>query len=68
MIGGLRDGEPAVEWSWEETDGADMTPLTGRGWAALKDEQLHGMILIHPGDESEFVVNRTGGTRHPPRR
>ena len=29
-----RDGEPAVEWSWEGGDGADGTPLTGRGWAS----------------------------------
>src|SRR2546425_770792 len=28
-----RDGEPAVEWSWEGGEGADGTPLTGRGWA-----------------------------------
>jgi hypothetical protein len=26
---GTRDGQPAVEWSWEGGDGADGTPLTG---------------------------------------
>lgn len=26
-----RDGKPAVEFSWEGGDGADGTPLTGRG-------------------------------------
>ena len=36
-----REGEPAVEWSWEGGDGADGTPLTGRGWAVLKDDGLH---------------------------
>ena len=51
---GLRDGQPAVEFSWEGGDGADGTPLTGRGWAKLSDEGLHGMIFIHQGDESAF--------------
>src|SRR3954468_14925105 len=31
----LREGKPAVEFSWEGGDGADGTPLTGRGWAIL---------------------------------
>jgi hypothetical protein len=53
-----RDGEPAVEWSWEGGDGADGTPLMGRGWAGLKDEELHGMFYIHKGDESELVAKR----------
>jgi hypothetical protein len=44
--------EPAVEWTWEGTDGADMNEMTGRGWVKLKDGDLHGMIFIHLGDES----------------
>jgi hypothetical protein len=55
---GTRDGEPAVEWSWEGGDGADGTPLTGRGWAKRDDDKLHGMIFIHLGDESGFVATR----------
>ena len=55
---GLRDGEPCVEWSWEGTDGADVTPMSGRGWAKLSDEGLDGMIFIHLGDESEFEAER----------
>jgi hypothetical protein len=39
-------------------DGADGTPLTGRGWAILQEDKLHGMILIHQGDASEFVADR----------
>lgn len=65
---GQRDGEPAVEWSWEGSDGADGRPLSGRGWAKLKDEGLHGLIAIHMGDESEFEVKRSGGTRRPTRK
>jgi hypothetical protein len=60
---GLRDGEPAVEWSWEGTDGADMTPLTDRGWAVLRGDELHGMIFTHLGDGSEFEAERAGRTR-----
>jgi hypothetical protein len=51
-----RDGQDAVEWSWEGGDGADGTPLTGRGWARLEENELHGMIFIHLGDESGFVA------------
>jgi trans-aconitate 2-methyltransferase len=58
---GTRDGQPAVEFSWEGGDGADGTPLTGRGWAILRESELHGMIFIHLGDESEFVAERAGG-------
>jgi hypothetical protein len=55
---GTRDGDPAVEWTWEGTDGADMTDMTGRGWAKVKDGELHGLIAIHLGDESGFVAKR----------
>lgn len=41
---GTRDGQPAVEWSWEVCDGADGTPLPGRGWAKREGAELHGMI------------------------
>ena len=59
---GMRDGQPAVEWTWEGNDGADMSPMTGRGWAKLEGERLHGMIVIHLGDESDFVAKRVRGT------
>ena len=58
-----RDGEPCVEWSWEGSDGADGTPLTGRGWGKLKDDELHGIIFIHLGDESGFEAKRARGPR-----
>ena len=65
---GTRDGQPAVEWSWEGDDGADGTPLTGRGWAKLENDQLHGMIVIHLGDESEFVAKRPKAQKRPRRK
>lgn len=55
-----RDGKPAVEFSWEGGDGADGTPLTGRGWAVLDVYELSGMIFIHLGDESEFSARLAG--------
>ena len=61
---GTRDGQPAIEWTWEGGDGADGTPLTGRGWAKLEGDELHGMIVIHLGDESGFVARRA----KPPKR
>ncbi|MHC4173998.1 MAG: hypothetical protein ACYTBX_10040 [Planctomycetota bacterium] len=53
-----RDGEPAVEWSWEGSD--EMDPACGRGWAVLeKAGKLRGRIFIHNGDDSAFTADRT---------
>jgi hypothetical protein len=49
-----REGKPGLEFSWEGGDGADGTPLTGRGWVMLRENGLNGMIFIHQGDDSEF--------------
>jgi hypothetical protein len=51
-----RDGEPAVEWSWDGN--AEMDAAQGRGWAVLRGEELHGMVFFHGGDDSEFVAKR----------
>ena len=51
-----RDGEPAVEWTWDGND--EMDPAQGRGWAVLKGDELHGMIFFHEGDDSQFVAKR----------
>jgi hypothetical protein len=58
-----RDGEPAVEWSWEGND--EMGPAQGRGWGAVKGEELHGMFFFHGGDESEFVARKTENRKKP---
>jgi hypothetical protein len=63
-----RDGQQAVEWTWEGTDGADMTEMTGRGWAKLEGEGLNGMIVIHLGDESGFVAKRAKAQKRPKRK
>jgi hypothetical protein len=51
-----RDGEPAVEWSWDGN--AEMDAAQGRGWAVVQGDELHGMIFFHAGDDSEFVAKR----------
>jgi len=53
-----REGKPAVEFSWEGGDGADGTPLMGRGWAILQGDELSGLFCIHEGDDSEFVARK----------
>jgi hypothetical protein len=45
----------------------EMDPCTGRGWAVLEGDELHGMIFFHQGDESGFVAKR-GKTSKRPRR
>ncbi len=51
-----RDGQPAVEWTWEGND--EEESCFGRGWAVLKGDELHGMLFFHQGDESDFVARR----------
>jgi len=58
-----RDGEPAVEWSWETSD--EMDQAHGRGWEALKGRELRGMVFFHGGDESVFVARKTVNRENP---
>jgi hypothetical protein len=58
---GTRDGQPAVEWSWEGND--EMDEAAGRGWAVLKGSELHGLIAFHHGDQSDFVAKRATAPR-----
>ncbi len=43
-----------IEFSWDgenETDSA-----CGRGWAVIKENQLHGRLYIHNSDDSWFIA------------
>lgn len=63
----IRDGEPAVEWTWEGND--EMHDAQGRGWARLeKANELHGMIFFHQGDESEFVARKSRAVKRTKRK
>jgi hypothetical protein len=53
---GERDGQAAIEFSFDGSDEGDR--ISGRGWAVLQDDALHGRVLIHQGDESSFVARR----------
>jgi hypothetical protein len=63
-----RGEEPAVEWTWDGGDGADGTPLAGRGWAVLQGDELHAMIFIHQGDDSGFAARRAEGQQDKTRK
>jgi len=56
-----RDGEPAVEFSWDGNDESEAAQ--GRGWAILQANELHGMIFFHFGDDSDFVAKKKGGRK-----
>lgn len=56
-----KEGEPAVEWSWDGND--EMDTAQGRGWAVLKGDELHGMVFFHGGDDSAFVAKKQGRPR-----
>jgi hypothetical protein len=51
-----REGEPALECTWDGND--EMDPAQGRGWAVVRGDELHGMIFFHGGDDSEFVAKK----------
>lgn len=59
----IRDGETAVEWTWDGND--EMDPAQGRGWAVVKGNELHGMIFFHGGDDSEFVAKIAESRKKP---
>jgi hypothetical protein len=61
-----RDGEPAVEWTWEGND--EMDPAHGYGWAVQEGDELHGMILFHGGDDSGFVARKQEAAKRPKRK
>lgn len=43
-----------LEFSWEGSD--EMDPVLGRGWAIIKEGQLHGKLFFHDGDDSGFIA------------
>jgi hypothetical protein len=52
-----RDGHPAIEFSFDGIDEGDR--VSGRRWAMLRDDELHGRIFIHHGDDSAFTARRS---------
>lgn len=50
------EGEVRAEWTWEGRD--EMDDISGWGWAVVKGEELHGEVIFHGGDETDFVAKR----------
>lgn len=42
----------------------EMDPTSGRGWAALKDVELHGHLYFHLGDDSSFRAVSVSRSNH----
>jgi hypothetical protein len=47
-----------LAFSWEGEDAMD--PVSGCGWAIIKDGQLQGRIYFHEGDDSGITAEREG--------
>jgi hypothetical protein len=45
-----------LEFSWSGS--AEMDPISGRGWAIIKEGKLHGRLSVHQGDESGFMAKK----------
>jgi len=45
-----------LEFSWEGED--EMDPVSGHGWAIIKDGQLQGRIYFHEGDDAGFTAEK----------
>jgi hypothetical protein len=52
-----RDGQPAIEFTFDGIDEHDR--VSGRGWAEVTGDELHGRIFFHQGDDSAFTARRT---------
>lgn len=45
-----------LEFSWEGSDEGDL--VSGRGWAVVNDNELHGRLYFHLGDDSSFIAKK----------
>src|SRR2546430_995121 len=49
-------GVERVEFSWQGT--SEMDSVCGRGWATIRDGELHGRLYIHGSDDSSFRAQK----------
>jgi hypothetical protein len=55
-------GWERIGFSWEGQD--ELDPASGRGWAVIENEGLHGRIFFHIGDDSAFrAIRRSGNAK-----
>ena len=46
-----------IEFSWDGQD--ELDPASGRGWAVIENDELHGRVFFHQGDDSTFRARRS---------
>jgi hypothetical protein len=46
-----------IDFSWEGV--SEMDPACGRGWATIRDGELHGRLYIHGSDDSSFRAQKS---------
>lgn len=46
------EGATWVEFTWAGSD--ECEPVNGRGWAMIADNELHGHLFFHQGEDSSF--------------
>lgn len=51
-----RDSEPSIEFTWEGFDEGDE--ISGRGWAVVDADRMHGHLYFHLGDDYGFKAKR----------
>jgi hypothetical protein len=56
-----RAGAFTLEFSWSGFDNRGAT--SGRGYARIDGDTMHGKLFIRQGDESTFVARREHGAR-----
>lgn len=45
-----------AEFSWEGNDEGEMA--SGRGWATINEDEMHGKIYFYQSDNSTFVATK----------
>ena len=50
----LSSGNKKAVFSFQGDD--EGSPMSGRGWATIKNNEVHGRIFINHGDESGFIA------------
>ena len=50
----LSSGNKKAAFSFQGDD--EGSPMSGRGWATIKNNEVHGRIFINHGDESGFIA------------
>ena len=51
-----------IDFTWEGQD--EMNSVSGRGWAVIKNGELHGRIFFHLGDDSMFRALKSRTVKH----